>query len=109
LHNGNIWTVDSLLPRAQAVAMSGGRFTAVGSNDDVLHLAAGRTRKIDLAGKTVLPGSTTLTLIPLNPALSTCAWSPATRIPSPKFKKLCASAPPKLLPANGCLAFFTTT
>jgi predicted amidohydrolase YtcJ len=56
LYNGNIWTVDPLLPRAQAVAISGGRFMAVGSNDDVLHLAAGRSRKIDLGGKTVLPG-----------------------------------------------------
>ncbi len=56
LYNGNLWTVDPLLPRAQAVAISGGRFLAVGSNDDVLHLGAGRSRKIDLGGKTVLPG-----------------------------------------------------
>ncbi|HLK32467.1 MAG TPA: amidohydrolase [Terriglobales bacterium] len=56
LYNGNIWTVDPLLSRAQAVAISGGRFLAVGSNDDVLHLATGRSRKIDLGGKTVLPG-----------------------------------------------------
>jgi predicted amidohydrolase YtcJ len=56
LHNGSIWTVDSRQPRAQAVAISGGRFTAVGSNDDVLALAGGRARKIDLGGKTVLPG-----------------------------------------------------
>ena len=56
LYNGNLWTVDPLLPRAQAVAISGGRFLAVGSNDDVLHLAAGRSRKIDLGGKAVLPG-----------------------------------------------------
>ncbi|HKW66617.1 MAG TPA: amidohydrolase [Terriglobales bacterium] len=56
LYNASIWTVDPLLPRAQAVAISGGRFLAVGSNDDVLHLAAGRSRKIDLGGRTVLPG-----------------------------------------------------
>lgn len=56
LHNGNIWTVSSRLPRAQAVAVSRGRFMAVGSNDEVLALAAGRARKIDLGGKTVLPG-----------------------------------------------------
>lgn len=56
LYNGNIWTVEPRLPRAQAVAISGGRFSAVGSNEDVLHLAAGRSRKIDLGGKTVLPG-----------------------------------------------------
>lgn len=44
------------MPRAQAVAISGGRFLAVGSNDDVLHLASVRTRKIDVGQKTVLPG-----------------------------------------------------
>ena len=56
LYNGNIWTVDSRQPRAQAVAISGGRFLAVGSNDEVLALAAGGARKIDLGGNTVLPG-----------------------------------------------------
>jgi predicted amidohydrolase YtcJ len=56
LYNGNIWTVDELQPRAQAVAISGGRFVAVGSNEEVLRLATARARKIDLAFKSVLPG-----------------------------------------------------
>jgi predicted amidohydrolase YtcJ len=56
LHNGNFWTVNPRAPRAEAVAISAGRFGAVGSNEDVLHLAAGRSRKIDLGQKTVLPG-----------------------------------------------------
>jgi len=56
LYNGNIWTVDETQPQAQAVALSNGRFLAVGSNEDVLRLATARTRKIDLASKTVLPG-----------------------------------------------------
>src|SRR3954452_13380772 len=56
LYNGAIWTVDEAQPRAQAVAISGGRFLAVGSNEDVLRLANGRTRKLDLGFKTVLPG-----------------------------------------------------
>lgn len=56
LYNGNFWTVNSRAPRAEAVAISGGRFVAIGSNEDVLHLAAGRSRKIDLGQKTVLPG-----------------------------------------------------
>ncbi len=56
LHNANIWTVSPGMPRAQAVAVSGGRFTAVGLNDEVLNLAGARTRKIDLGAKTVLPG-----------------------------------------------------
>ncbi len=56
LYNGHFWTVDPRMPRAQAVAIDGERFLAVGSNDDVLHLASVRTRKIDLGQKTVLPG-----------------------------------------------------
>lgn len=56
LHNGNFFTVDSNTPRADAVAIADGRFMAVGTNAEILKLASGRTRKIDLGGKTVLPG-----------------------------------------------------
>jgi predicted amidohydrolase YtcJ len=56
LYNGKFWTVDSQNQRAQAVAISDSRFLAVGSNEEVLNLASTRSRKIDLAGKCVLPG-----------------------------------------------------
>ena len=56
LHNGNIWTVNPGMPRAQAVAVSGSRFTAVGLNDEVLNPATAHTRKVDLGTKRVLPG-----------------------------------------------------
>jgi predicted amidohydrolase YtcJ len=56
LYNGNFWTVDPRTPRAQAVAIGNGRFIAIGSNEEVLNLAAGRSRKVDLGQKTVLPG-----------------------------------------------------
>ena len=56
LHNGNFWTVDPRAPRAQAVAISDGRFLAVGSNDEILGFATARSHKIDLGKKTVLPG-----------------------------------------------------
>src|ERR1700758_786272 len=56
LHNGNIWTVNAAEPRAQAVAISRGRFLAVGIDRDVLNLGGAGSRKIDLGGKTVLPG-----------------------------------------------------
>lgn len=56
LYNANVWTVWPALPRAQALAISGGRFTAVGSNNEVLNLATPRTRKLDVGGKFVLPG-----------------------------------------------------
>ena len=56
LHNGNVVTVNAREPRAQAVATSRGRILAVGSDADVLHLSAVGSKKIDLGGKTVLPG-----------------------------------------------------
>jgi len=56
LHNGDFVTVDDSQPSAQAVAISNGRFLAVGSNADVLNLAGTSVKRIDLGGKTVLPG-----------------------------------------------------
>jgi predicted amidohydrolase YtcJ len=56
LHNGNIITVNSRQPRAQAVAIAGGRFLAVGTNDEIRPLAGASTVRVDLGGKTVVPG-----------------------------------------------------
>jgi hypothetical protein len=56
LYDGNFWTVNTKAPRAEAVAISDGRFLAVGSNDEILALATARSRKVDLGKKTVLPG-----------------------------------------------------
>jgi hypothetical protein len=56
LFNANIVTIDERHPRAEAVAIADGRFLAVGSNDKIRALAAGSTKKIDLGGKTVVPG-----------------------------------------------------
>jgi predicted amidohydrolase YtcJ len=56
LYNANVWTVNSRQPRAQAIAISEGRFYAIGTNQEVLALAAGGAKKIDLGGKTVIPG-----------------------------------------------------
>ncbi len=56
LYNGNIWTVNDKMPRAQALALNGDRILAVGSNDEILRLAAGISKKIDLGGKAVFPG-----------------------------------------------------
>ena len=56
LYNANILTVDDRRPRAQAVAIADGRFLAVGGNEKIRALAGGKTKKIDLAGKTIVPG-----------------------------------------------------
>ena len=53
LYNGDFWTVNKDLPRAEAVAISGGRFIAVGSNQEILGLATARSRKVDLGKKFV--------------------------------------------------------
>jgi len=55
--NGNVLTQDDSMATAEALAVKGGRFVAVGSNDDISNLVAqGRTEVIDAAGMTVLPG-----------------------------------------------------
>lgn len=56
LHHGLITTLDRANPTASAVAISGGRFTHVGRDEDILPLAGPATRVIDLLGKRVLPG-----------------------------------------------------
>jgi predicted amidohydrolase YtcJ len=56
LYNGDFWTVNKQLPRAEAVAISGDRFLAVGSNQEILALSTARTRKVDLGKQFVVPG-----------------------------------------------------
>lgn len=56
LVNGHVITVDARFSIAQAVAIAGGRFTAVGTSDRVRALAGPSTRVIDLRGRTVIPG-----------------------------------------------------
>ncbi len=56
LFNANVITVDPELPSARAIAIWMDRIFAVGSDDDVLALAKPVTKRIDLAGATVLPG-----------------------------------------------------
>lgn len=56
LTNGRIYTVDEANPWAEAVAVLGGRFIAVGSNADVDGLIGERTQVLDLKGRFVMPG-----------------------------------------------------
>ena len=52
-HNARITTLDRSNPVASAVAIKDGKFVAVGSDEDVLRLATGGTRKVDLKGRSV--------------------------------------------------------
>jgi predicted amidohydrolase YtcJ len=54
--NARVLTMDVAAPRAAAVAVSGNRITAVGSESDIAALRGPRTRIVDAGGKTVLPG-----------------------------------------------------
>jgi predicted amidohydrolase YtcJ len=56
LVNGHVITVDTRFAIAEAVAIGGGKFTAVGTNADIRKLADAKTQTIDLHGATVVPG-----------------------------------------------------
>jgi predicted amidohydrolase YtcJ len=54
--NARIYTIDDHLPRAEAFAVKGGRFQAVGSNADIRNLARRDTPVFDAQQMTILPG-----------------------------------------------------
>lgn len=56
LIHGNIHTMDSAVPRAEALAIWDGRVVAVGSTQEMRALAGARTEVIDAAGRFVMPG-----------------------------------------------------
>ncbi|MBM3791747.1 MAG: amidohydrolase, partial [Acidobacteria bacterium] len=57
LQNGAVYTMESDLPWARAVAVSGNRILAVLDSDDVAERYVGpNTQVIDLGGRFVVPG-----------------------------------------------------
>ncbi len=56
LHNAKIVTLDERFSIAQALAIRGDRIVAVGRDEDILGLSGPDTQRLDLDGKTVLPG-----------------------------------------------------
>ena len=56
LFNGNVITVDDKKPRAQGVAVKGGRILWVGTNEEVRQAIGRGTQGRDLKGMTVIPG-----------------------------------------------------
>lgn len=56
LYNGNVLTLDGGNRRFEAIAVRDGTILALGSSRDVLALAGAKSRLLDLAGRTALPG-----------------------------------------------------
>ena len=56
LTGGKVFTSDPSKPWVEAIAVRGNHIAAVGSNADVERLGGERTRRIALAGRTVVPG-----------------------------------------------------
>ena len=54
--NAVVYTMDPRAPRAEAFAVAGGRFVAVGSTSDIRNLAGRNTQAFDAKGMTVVPG-----------------------------------------------------
>jgi len=54
--NAKIYTMDPRLPRADAFAVSDGKFTAVGTTAEMRSLARRRTRIVDAKRMTIVPG-----------------------------------------------------
>ncbi|QJF51956.1 amidohydrolase [Roseobacter ponti] len=53
---GPIITMDPNMPRAEAVAVTGGRILAVGGRDEIDGLRGPSTQVVDLDGRTLMPG-----------------------------------------------------
>jgi len=69
-YNGRIITLWDARPAAEAVAIRGNRFLAVGTDQEVLAAAGPATRKVDLRGRTVVPGLIDSHTHPIGAALS---------------------------------------
>ena len=56
LINGNIVTMDELVPVAEALAVAGDTIVAVGTTDEILAMTGDDSRVIDLEGQLAIPG-----------------------------------------------------
>ena len=57
LINATVHTMDDSRPKAEAVAITSGRITAVGSTKDLFATKGPRTQVLDLSGATVIPAT----------------------------------------------------
>ncbi len=54
--NGKVFTSDPSHPWVEALAVRGDRIAAIGSNEEIGRLATAGVRRVDLAGRSVIPG-----------------------------------------------------
>jgi len=105
LHNGHIVTMSAANPVAEAVAISRGRFLAVGKNTEVINLAAQGVRRLISVARPCFRASSTRTRTPRRPVSHIYAWSIATYVPSPPFRRRCASVRQKTPAGEWVLGF----
>ena len=110
LYNGLVSTMYPGQPEATALAIRDARFLAVGRDKDVLALAGGRTRRIDLwRGGAYFPASTMRMRIPGWAASLPSRTLPATRARSKKPRQHFVHGRPRRRRGIGCRATSTTT
>lgn len=73
LFNGDVFTGNAAQPRAEALAISAGRISAIGDSATIKALIGPHTRQVDLGGRTVIPG--------INDAHNHISVDPANTVP----------------------------
>ncbi|MCG8617403.1 MAG: amidohydrolase [Desulfobacterales bacterium] len=56
LYNASVRTMDKFSPEAEAIAIADNRILALGKDPEILSLATGSTRTLDMGNRLVLPG-----------------------------------------------------
>jgi hypothetical protein len=69
-HNGKVVTMNPAKPEAQAFLVRGDRFAAVGTEAEVLRAAGSAAARVDLRGRTVVPGLNDSHTHPIGAALA---------------------------------------
>ncbi|MFA4837490.1 MAG: amidohydrolase [Dehalococcoidia bacterium] len=93
LFNANVLTMEALNPRAQLVAIGGGKIIGVGKNSDIAAFNGSQTVLIDCQDKTVIPGfhDAHLHLFALVSSLLSIDCSPSSVSSIVDIKRLVAS------------------
>ena len=92
LHNGIIHTVDSQLPSAEAVCIQGERISFVGTEREARARASVSAQRIDLQGRTLIPGKPPLTSCWAFIILS-IVWDRRGSIPEKLWRPIPSAAP----------------